>query len=290
MDVPVPPWAHDLFGDHDEKVRAGIGHALRNMQANAQTAHTETAAETKHAYGWSRYSGQFARIWDELKDLPGARKVKPKAFQFSLTLVGRGLIYPFRYAETTADVSLARVPSASALIRELFSFAPAYEEDLSLFDSLQDEAEPAEVALRAGLADLPKDTSLVLVPFACNADGLLESYWGIGSLGEDRRLQWKFRPQRVQLPTEPTVRRIPAQRSENLAAVAEVPAQQGPELEQVGATARFDHGEEPEFGLAMRPAIDRQRRDRDDEKPGTPPQTEHEPEKPQASEDDEKPQ
>ncbi|MFE4599861.1 hypothetical protein ACFRKE_03310 [Kitasatospora indigofera] len=284
MDVPVAPWSREVFGDHAEAVRAGVGQALRNMQANARASHEDTDAETKHAYGWSRYSGQFARIWDELKELPGARRVKPKQFQFALTMVGRGLLYPFRYAETASDVTLARVPSASLLVRELFSFAPVVEDPQHpLFYGEEDEGEPAAVALRAGLSDLPPDTCLVLVPFTCNVDGLLESYWGTAALGEERRLQWAQRPEQLHLPNQAT--RFHRSEAPPQTEILDTEAQK---LEQIGETTSFDQGEEPSFDLSSRSEIDRKRWDRDSDKPGIPPQTEHEPEQPQANEDDEK--
>lgn len=39
MSEPLSPWSTDVFGKQAAVVRARLGQALRNMQANAQAAH-----------------------------------------------------------------------------------------------------------------------------------------------------------------------------------------------------------------------------------------------------------
>jgi hypothetical protein len=116
------------------------------MQANAQAAQGEADSRTNHTFGSARWQGQFERVWDELKDLPGAKPVKPYGFPFELMVVGNGLLYPFLYSKTTADVRTARIPRESRLVKELFTFAP----------------EPAEVQGVLDFADFDEEPTLTL--------------------------------------------------------------------------------------------------------------------------------
>ncbi|GAA2263672.1 hypothetical protein GCM10010430_55310 [Kitasatospora cystarginea] len=267
MDVPLSPWTIDLFGDQAHAVRAGLGQAFRNMQANAQAAQEQTNARTNHAFGSSRWSGQFERVWDELKGLPGAQPVKPHGFAFELMLVGRGLLYPFLYSKTKADVRDARIPSESMLIRELFAFAPARTTNVQGvfdFDILDVTVEP--ITLRGGLTSVPPETRLVLVPFACNTSELLEAHWGVAALGAERRLDWVTGPEALPLPDAVTFH---GQR------LTSVPAQSDPAVLE---HTSFDQGAKPTLTLSSRPNVDRKR--------DVTPLTEAEPMKLQANEDD----
>ncbi|WP_338671781.1 hypothetical protein V1460_02200 [Streptomyces sp. SCSIO 30461] len=265
MSVSLSPWATDVFGEQAPAVRMFLGQALRNMQANAQAAHEQTNSRTNHTYGTSRWQNQFERVQDELKELPGATPVKPFGFPFELMLVGRGLIYPFLYSKTKADVRKARIPSESQLVKELFTFAPEPKHVQDTFD-FGFGGTALAVEPRGGLAALPQGTRLILVPFACNASELLEAHWGIAALGESRRLEWATVPEPLALPQTVT------SYGTRLASVPE----------QTAASERkhtsFAEGSEPTLTLSSRATSDRAR--------DVPPQTEAQPVEDQTSEDD----
>ncbi|MFI9422498.1 hypothetical protein ACIG54_02925 [Streptomyces achromogenes] len=266
MSAHLSPWATELFGEQAAEVRKRLGQALRNMQANAQAAQEQASSRTNHTYGSARWQGQYERVQEELDDLPGATPVKPFQFPFELMLVGRGLIYPFSYSKKKVDVRTARIPNESRLVKELFTFAPEPTEVQGSFDFEGfDEATP-DIELRGGLASLPPDTRLVLVPFACNASGLLEAYWGIAALGEGGRLQWETHPEPLSLPKAVTTH------GQHLTVIPMQPTP--PDLELTS----FDRGAEPTLTLSSRPNVDRQR--------DVPPLTEAEPADDQISEDD----
>ncbi|MFE5867299.1 hypothetical protein ACFQ6V_01465 [Streptomyces roseifaciens] len=265
MSVSLPPWVTDVFGKQAPIVQTSLGRALRKMQANAQAAHEQTDSSTNHTYGMARWQNQFERTRDELKDLPGVTAVKPFRFPFELMLVGRGLIYPFPYSETIADVRTARIPRESRLIRELFTFAPEPKHVQGAFDlGVEAPALPSEP--RGGLARLPQGTQLILVPFACNASELLAAYWGIAALGENRHLEWATDPVTLTLP--------PAVISYGTR-LASIPEQ------AMGETRKhtgFAEGSEPTLTLSSRTPSERPR--------DIPPLTETEPDEDQTSEDD----
>ncbi|MDF4250251.1 hypothetical protein [Streptomyces sp. WMMB303] len=266
MSVAVPPWATEVFGEQALPARVRLGQALRNMQANAQAAQEQTASRTNHTYGSSRWQGQFERVQEELRDLPGARPVKPYNFPFELMLINKGLLYPFLHARTKADVRTARIPNESQLIKELFIFAPEPTHVQGSFDFGDEGVSSETVSPRGGLAAVPPDTRLILVPFACNASELLEAHWGIAALGEERRLEWKTVPEPLTLPesvktSRPTITSVPQQPT-------------SPAAEHTS----FDQGTAPRLTLSSRANVDRQR--------DVPPLTEAEPVEDQTSEDD----
>ncbi|MEU1313399.1 hypothetical protein ABZ419_31520 [Streptomyces cinnamoneus] len=264
MSVSLPPWATDVFDKQAPIVQTSLGQALRNMQANAQAAHEQTDSRTNHTYGTARWQNQFERPRDELKDLPGATAVKPFGFPFELMLVGRGLIYPFRYSETIADVRMARIPSESRLIRELFTLAPEPKHVQGTFD-LDVEAPALPSEPRGGLARLPRGTQLVLVPFACNASELLAAYWGIAALGENRHLEWA---------TDPVALTLPQAVTSSGTRLISIPEQA---TEKTRKHTGFAEGSEPTLALSSRAPSERPR--------DIPPLTEAEPDEDQISED-----
>lgn len=247
MSVSLSPWATEVFGKQASVVHVGLGQALRNMQANAQAAQEQADSRTNHTYGSARWQGQFERVWEELRDLPGATPVKPFGFPFELMVVGNGLLYPFLYSKTTSDVRTARIPRESQLVRELFTFAPepAHVQDAFDFDGFGENGQEAEP--RGGLASLPPGTRLVLVPFACNASELLEAHWGIAALGAERRLEWETVPEALTLPDTVTshgqhLRSIPKQTTASESALTS-----------------FDGGAEPALTLSSRANVDQLR-------------------------------
>ncbi|MYQ90220.1 hypothetical protein GTY20_02115 [Streptomyces sp. SID4946] len=261
------PWQEQAFGEHVQAVRHGLGQALRNMHENARNAQEEARVEDKDPYGSSRYTGQFRRIEEELGGIAGALPVRPHGFRFNLMLVGRGLIYPFRYAKKNADVRLAHVPH-SQLIRELltnFGTEPEHEQGVLNF-AADTHSASSPLELRAGLRGLPAGTMLILTPFACNAEGLLECYWGVASLGDSgTAVQWASQPETLPVPDTPTTKH----------GHISLPHQTAP----AGELGRFDHGTLPEVSLVSRPKADTKRR--------VTPLTEAKPIRPQASEENE---
>lgn len=172
MSMPSSLWTTDVFGEQAADARCRVGQGLRNMQANAQAAQEQAGSRTTRVYGTSRYENQYERLQDELKQVPGARAVKPFGFSYELMLIGKGLIYPFRYSNTKSDVRSARIPSQSRLVRELFTFAPPPKHTQVPFDLDFGPAVPIAEP-RGALVTVPEGTQLVLVPFACNASELL---------------------------------------------------------------------------------------------------------------------
>ncbi|MFD9428317.1 MULTISPECIES: hypothetical protein [unclassified Streptomyces] len=261
MSMPSSLWTTDVFGEQAADARCRVGQGLRNMQANAQAAQEQAASRTTRVYGTSRYENQYERLQDELKQVPGARAVKPFGFSYELMLIGKGLIYPFRYSNTKSDVRSARIPSQSRLVRELFTFAPAPKHTQVPFDLDFGPAVPIAEP-RGALATVPEGTQLVLVPFACNASELLEAYWGIAALGMNRQLEWATDPEPLHLPQEVT--------SYTLRPIS-IPG-------QVTAHTGFAEGLEPTLTLSSRAASDQALH--------VPVQTEAEPIEDQSSEDD----
>ncbi|MCM2428857.1 hypothetical protein [Streptomyces sp. RKAG337] len=265
MSGSVSPWATDVFGKQAPAVHLLLGQALRNMQANAQAAQEQADSRTNHTYGASRWQNQFERVQDELTDLPGAVPVHPFGFPFELMLVGRGLIYPFLYSKTKADVRTARIPHESRLVKELFTFAPEPKHLQDAFDfGLEGTAVMAEP--RGGLATVPQGTRLVLVPFACNASELLEAHWGIAALGEGRHLQWATAPEPLVLPHTVTAH------ESRLTSVPKQSAASG------RRHTSFAEGSQPSLTLSSRATTDRLL--------DVPPQSEPETAEDRASEDD----
>ncbi|MER6114671.1 hypothetical protein [Streptomyces sp. NPDC001743] len=261
MSMPSSLWTTDVFGEQAADARCRVGQGLRNMQANAQAAQEQAGSRTTRVYGTSRYENQYERLQDELKQVPGARAVKPFGFSYELMLIGKGLIYPFRYSNTKSDVRSARIPSRSRLVRELFTFAPPPKHTQVPFDLDFGPAVPIAEP-RGALATVPEGTQLVLVPFACNASELLEAYWGIAALGMNRQLEWATDPEPLHLPQEVT--------SYSLRPIS-IPG-------QVTAHTGFAEGLEPTLTLSSRTASDQALH--------VPVQTEAEPIEDQSSEDD----
>ncbi|MFD9630024.1 hypothetical protein [Streptomyces violascens] len=259
MDIPVSDWASELFkGEQTARdVRERIGQALLDMQDNARASQAIADVSSSQVHGVSRYRGAFERVSEQLEDLPGAQLVKPNGFQFNLVRIGNGLLYPFCFAKRDANVRTARIQNVWSVIRELFAFAPPSAQ-ADLFG--QYTFDPSTVALRPRLAALPEDTRLVLVPFACNAAGLLKPYWGVAALADETgTLEWTIDPEPLPLPDVRTPKlTIP---------------------QQVVGHPGFDEGEQPLVVLAPRPDAER--------KLDVPPVSEVTPIEPLANENDE---
>ncbi|WP_338693008.1 hypothetical protein V2W30_01680 [Streptomyces sp. Q6] len=232
MNADVSAWASELFGGEDIAltVRVKIGRALNEMQDNARASQQDARVSSTQVHGVARYRGAFERVSEALSDVPGAELVKPNGFQFDLVRVGNGLLYPFCFSKRDSQVRSARIQNVWSVIRELFAFAPPSEQ-ADLFG--QYAFDPGAVELRPRLAALPADTRLVLVPFACNAAGLLKPYWGVAALADETgTLEWTIDPEPLPLPD-----RAPA------GPLLSVPRQDG---------RRWDEEAEPSVVLAPR--------------------------------------
>ncbi|MEU0578112.1 hypothetical protein ABZ465_12665 [Streptomyces griseoincarnatus] len=239
MDVPISGWASKLFNGEEEslqgralQVRDGLGQALVDMQENARSSQQDAEVSSTQVHGVARYRGAFERVSSQLKTIEGAELVKPNGFQFDLVRIGNGLIYPFCFSKQDSNVRNARIQNVWSVIRELFTFAPPSEQ-ADLFGNYA--FDPSAVELRPRLASLPEDTRLVLVPFACNAAGLLKPYWGVAALADESgTLEWTVDPEPLPLADNPTPKlTIP---------------------KQVASHAPFDQGAEPIVPLAPREA------------------------------------
>lgn len=260
MEIAESHWSTALFGSDEQAraVRDGIARALKDMQDNAVASQEEAGVSSTQVHGVARFRGSYERVAEELKDVPGAQLVKPNGFQFELVRVGQGLIYPFCFAKKDVSARTAKIQNVWSVIRELFAFAPPPAQ-ADLFGEYA--FDPATVELRPRLAALSPDTRLVLVPFACNADGLLKPYWGVASLADENgALEWVVDPEPLPVPDSATMQ-------------PSIPAQ------SVGEPASFHQGAEPVVPLSTRPLPER--------KQGVAAMTEIEPITPVASENDE---
>ncbi|WP_338704060.1 hypothetical protein V2W30_39895 (plasmid) [Streptomyces sp. Q6] len=237
MEIAASAWARELFNGEEtaREVRDRIGQALVDMQANARSSQQEADVSSTQVHGVARYRGAFERVSEKLADLPGAQLVKPNGFQFDLVRIGNGLLYPFCFSKKDSNVRTARIQNVWSVIRELFAFAPPSEQ-ADLFGGYA--FNPGAVELRPKLAALPKGTRLVLVPFACNAAGLLKPYWGVAALADESgTLEWVIDPEPLPLPDAPTSKlTIP---------------------QQPTGHPGFDEGEQPIVALAPRPDTER---------------------------------
>ncbi|MFD5234294.1 hypothetical protein ACFWJ5_38440 [Streptomyces qaidamensis] len=260
MEIPASAWAIELFNDEEtaREVRDRIGQALVDMQANARSSQQDADVSSTQVHGVARYRGAFERVSEELAGLPGAQLVKPNGFQFDLVRIGNGLLYPFCFSKKDSNVRSARIQNVWSVIRELFAFAPPSEQ-ADLFGGYG--FDPSAVELRPRLAALPKGTRLVLVPFACNAAGLLKPYWGVAALADESgTLEWVIDPEPLPLPDAPKAKlTIP---------------------QQLAGHPGFDEGEQPIVALAPRPGAER--------KLDLPPVSEVAPIEPLTNENDEK--
>ena len=116
--------------------------------------------------------------------------VRSAGSPFDLVVLNGNLLFPFRYAQdATVPIREARITDrhVSERIRMLFSRfgpRPAYKQDSLLPEDADQEPELA--ALGPALAELPADTRLVLVAFACNDQaGLINAWWGEAELTDE---------------------------------------------------------------------------------------------------------
>lgn len=192
---PVSSWVFERFGQDAEKVRAGVVQALVETQALARDAQVAADTDTNHVYGMARYTGQFKQLACAVGALDTARLVRPNGHAFSLVVVHKSLLLPFRYAgnlATPIESAHMRQPVAK-LTQELFRWfapQPTWRQGTLLESAGSGDSTDR---LRPALAHLEPDTRLVPVAFACNVQsGLLAAWWGEAALADqDGHLQWQ---------------------------------------------------------------------------------------------------
>jgi hypothetical protein len=122
-----------------------------------------------------------------------------------------------------ARITDGQVSGRMRLLFSRFGPHPLYIQESLLPDDSPDSDEEAL------FANLPDETRLIVIPFACNDQaGLINAWWGEAALdGVTGGLNWVRPPEQLPLPAQPS-------------------AAAGPE-----AAARFDSGELP--GLVTQP-------------------------------------
>jgi hypothetical protein len=225
----VSEWALATFGDRALPVRRAVVEALLVALNDAQDAQQTSHASTRHPFGATLMARKYEVLAEKLADMDGVRVTRLAGSAFSLVIVGRNMLLPFRYAkDATVPIQQARLTDGqvSGRMRLLFSrFGPHplyIQESLLPDDTLDDDEEIL-------FANLPDETRLIVIPFACNEQaGLINAWWGEASLdGVTGELNWIRPPEQLPLRAQP------------FGAVRPEPA------------AMFDSGELP--GLVTRP-------------------------------------
>lgn len=173
----------DTFGQRVPLIRQGIAEALSVALENALDAQKVAQTDHLHPFGFTLMSRKFEALAEAFEDLGDVRVVKPGGSQHELVVLDGKLLFPFRYAkDRSISVMSARIGDGrpSALVQALFNrFGPEPRmRQLALHDIA-----PHAVPVAEALGDLPEDTRLVLIAYACNAHaGLLDAWWGEAEL------------------------------------------------------------------------------------------------------------
>jgi hypothetical protein len=193
----VPEWATALFGEDADDVRGRAVKALIETHSLAMDAHRTARQQSYEAYGAARYQGQFERLVDRVGAIDGSRVVKPYGFRHRLVAVGRGIVYPFRYAEDLKkSVRQAQLRDPGETTRVLFSAfgTPPQWAQQELFPG------PETSMPMVTDADLA-EAKIVVVAYAMSrVGGLLAAYWGEGMLSADGLIAWANRGEPDLLP------------------------------------------------------------------------------------------
>ncbi|MFV2196825.1 hypothetical protein [Nocardiopsis sp. LOL_012] len=212
-------------------------------------------------------TNQFDRLLDHVMELgiPDTFTVQPKGAFYRLVVVQGALLFPYHDGSThrAEPSSTWPKPTVSQVVKELFSFAGASSWIQESLEGLDVRTED-EVTLRPGLADLPDDTRLVLIPYTMNLSGLLQAWWGEAVLVDDQgSLEWKSGPEELPL----------------LTADERTGTRPFESVDQPRAQERFDSGDLPEVLLSARSVSDRQL--------GIAPMTERQTNEPKSQDNDE---
>ena len=263
---PVSRWARSRFGDRTHQVRRGVVEALQQALNDAQNAQQVSRSTTRHPFGATVLTRKHETLAAVFRHMDGVQIVRSAGSPFDLVVLNGNLLFPFRYAQdATVPIREARITDrhVSERIRMLFSRfgpRPAYKQDSLLPEDADQEPELA--ALGPALAELPADTRLVLVAFACNDQaGLINAWWGEAELTDELgRLRWVHPAEELPLPKDP-----PA--GGQLGAVQRPPGE-GPQ-----PPARFDSGDIPGLATETRDPLKRHNSDQFPPDSETPPGT-----------------
>jgi hypothetical protein len=202
----ISDWARDTFGEQAPQLRDAIVEALRTALSDAQDAQQISRASTRHPFGATLMARKYEVLAEKLADLEGVRDVPLAGSPFSLVIVGRNMLLPFRYAkDASVPIHQARITDGqvSGRMRQLFSrFGP---HPLYIQEALLPYETPASGDDEAVLADVPDGTRLIVIPFAGNEQaGLINAWWGEAALdGVTGELNWVRPPEQLPLPTRP---------------------------------------------------------------------------------------
>jgi hypothetical protein len=183
-----------------------------------------------------------------LRDMDGVKLVRTAGSVFQMVVLNGCLLFPFRYAhDARIPIGEARITDryVSGRVRALFARfgpCPAYDQGLLFPDDSEQESEMAD--LGPALDELPADTRLVLIAFACNDQaGLINAWWGEAELVDDYgRLRWTSRPEQLRLPV-----------GHHHAGKQSRPATE--EAADAQLTTRFDSGDMPQLATGIRPRV-----------------------------------
>jgi hypothetical protein len=198
----ISSWAQATFGERAPQLRDAIVEGLRTALNDAQDAQQTSHASTRHPFGFTLMARKYEVLAETLADMDDVRVVRLVGSAFSLVIVGRNMLLPFRYAkDASVPIHQARITDGqvSARMRQLFArFGPRplyIQESLLPYDAQVSDDD-------ALLADLPR---VIVIPFAANEQaGLINAWWGEAALdGVTGALNWVRRPEQLPLPTQP---------------------------------------------------------------------------------------
>ncbi|MFG1998619.1 hypothetical protein ACGFNU_05665 [Spirillospora sp. NPDC048911] len=243
-ELPLSRWAEKRFGERAALVRRLVGESVAEAIESAQDAQGASGTGRQHPFGFTLMSRKYEALEGSFSEMPDVTTVRPKGSLHELTVVSGNLLFPFEFAkDRSVNVMKARIggdAKISGLLKVLFNAFGPEPTVVQLALATTDEEENKRLAAVAdSLARLPEDTTLVLVPYACNSQaGLLELWWGEAELlDEHGRLKWRH------------CEEIPFPRTSATGTGATSPI-------DLAATPRFDQGPMPRPPLNARPPLE----------------------------------
>ena len=196
-------WAVEQFGEHAAEVQRHVVTGLVRGQRSArlvQEAAEREGAGDRRPYGsmWAfRYKGVVEQF--ELADLTGYEAIKPRGASYSLAVINRRVIIPFRHSTTLVNpISNARLSTA---IPRRVSREHGVNPMPTLFDTPEAEvAGNPSLEEAAAAAQVDERFIVVYVGYVANADSddVLAAWWGTPtSLEADGRMIWA--PERLNM-------------------------------------------------------------------------------------------
>lgn len=252
VEMPLPNWAHDAFGDRAAPIRRGVAESLAAALGSAQNA--QDASETKmlHPFGFTLMSRKFESLTETFKEMDDVQVIKPAGTSYELVIVSGNLLFPFKYAkDLSVNVMTARISDTrpSGLVQALFErFGPDPKiQQLPFPEGADGEDLAGTASYTRTLAQLPEETKLVLIAYACNAKGgLLNAWWGHAELWNNMGdLHWH------NCDPVPLVKDLPPDGIRGLGDGPAAPPR----------APRFDQGAMPSTSLTARPPLEQKNND-----------------------------